>query len=83
MPKTIGATEFKASCLRIINEMNRDRVPVIVTKRGKPVAVLSPIEEPAKPRSILGAMRGSVLRYDDPFSPAADPDDWDAVRDTE
>lgn len=83
MPRTIGAAEFKASCLRLINEMNRDREPVVITRRGKPVAVLSPVEEPEKPRSIFGALRGSVLRYDDPFSPAADPNDWDAIRDTE
>lgn len=83
MGKTIGAAEFKASCLRVIDEMNQDREPVIITKRGKPVAVLSPVETDEKPRSIIGAMRGSVLRFDDPFSPAADPKDWDAVRDTD
>jgi hypothetical protein len=31
-----------------------------------------------QPVTIIGAMRGSVLRYDDPFAPAADPDDWHA-----
>ncbi len=82
MGKTIGAAEFKAACLRIIDEMNRDGEPVIVTKRGKPVAVLSPVETEKKPVSIWGAMRGTVLRYDDPFAPAADPNDWDAVRET-
>jgi prevent-host-death family protein len=82
MGKTIGAAEFKAACLRIIDEMNRDGEPVIVTKRGKPVAVLSPVATDKKPVSIWGAMRGTVLRYDDPFAPATDPNDWDAVRET-
>lgn len=30
--------------------------------------------------SPFGAMRGSVLRYDDPFEPAADPSDWEALK---
>lgn len=30
--------------------------------------------------TIIGAMEGSVLRFDDPFSPACDPEDWHAVR---
>ena len=53
--------------------MNRDHEPVTITKRGKPVAVLSPVKTDDKPVSIWGAMRGTVLRYDDPFAPAVDP----------
>jgi prevent-host-death family protein len=81
MTKTIGASEFKAKCLRVIERMNKDRQPVTITKRGKPVAVLSPARNDDKSASIWGAMRGSVLRYDDPFAPAIDPDDWNAARD--
>lgn len=83
MGKTIGAAEFKAACLRVIDTMNRDHEPVIITKRGKPVAMLTPVKEPGKRRSIIGAMRGTVLRFDDPFSPAADQDEWNAVRDAD
>ena len=83
MGKIVGATEFKASCLRIIDEMNRDQEAVTITKRGKPVAVLSPVKKAGKPKSLFGAMRGSVLRYDDPFSPAVDPQEWNALRDSD
>ena len=77
--KTIGAARFKAECLRLIDEMGRDRRPVTITKRGRPVAILNPI--PTHPPSTLfGAMAGSVLRYDDPFGPALDPSEWDANR---
>ncbi len=75
--KTIGAARFKAECLRVIDQMSQDNMPVTITKRGRPVAILSPII-PAAPASVIGALRGSVLRYDDPFSPAADPEDWTA-----
>ncbi|MCF8505303.1 MAG: type II toxin-antitoxin system prevent-host-death family antitoxin [Caulobacter sp.] len=75
--KTVGAAQFKADCLRLIEEMGQDRQPVTITKRGRPVARLTPVEAVA-PRSIVGAMKGTVLRYDDPFAPATDPADWDA-----
>ncbi|MDF1633522.1 type II toxin-antitoxin system Phd/YefM family antitoxin [Mycoplana sp. MJR14] len=79
MTKSVAATEFKATCLRLIDEMNADGEPVVITRHGKPVAVLSPAV-PAEGKSVFGALKGSVLRYDDPFAPAADADDWAAAR---
>lgn len=78
--KTIGAAMFKAACLRVIDQMNRDGQAVTITKRGRPVAVLSPLPARHQPESIIGAMKGTVLRYDEPFVPPTDPDDWDALR---
>ena len=75
--KTIGAAQFKAECLRLIDEMSRDPSPVTITKRGRPVATLAPVLAPVA-RSPIGALKGSVLRFDDPFSPATDPADWNA-----
>ena len=80
MGKTIAAAAFQAKCLRIINQMGEDGEPVTITNRGRPVAVLSPVRPEREERSILGAMKGSVLAYDDPFRPAADPAEWDAMQ---
>ncbi len=73
--KEMAATQFKARCLRVIKQMKTDREPVTITNRGKPVAVLSPMP-PAGGKSPVGALRGSVLGFDDPFSPAAQLSDW-------
>ena len=79
--KQVPAAEFKARCLRIIKEMNRDGVSVTITNRGQPVAVLSPVPKPDDELSpFIGMMRGTVLRYEEPFAPAAPPTDWSAVR---
>ncbi|MCY3566005.1 MAG: type II toxin-antitoxin system prevent-host-death family antitoxin [Gammaproteobacteria bacterium] len=75
--KTMAAAEFKARCLRVIKQMNSDREPVTITNRGRPVALLSPMR-PADDDSPIGALRGSVLGFEDPFGPAADPSDWSA-----
>ncbi len=42
---TIAATRFKAQCLSILDEVKEKRHSVVITKRGKPVAKLIPIEE--------------------------------------
>ncbi len=80
MTKTVGAAEFKAKCLRLINEMREDGEPVTITKRGQAVAVLFPAPQTDERPSIFGALRGSVLAYEDPYVPAADPADWIATQ---
>ena len=80
MSKTIPAAEFQAKCLRVINEMSEDGEPVTITNRGRPVALLSPVRPEGEDRSIIGALKGTVLAYDDPFLPALDPAGPDAAR---
>ena len=77
----VSAAQFKAKCLRIIKEMNGSGQPVTITNRGRPVAVLSPIPASRRAASpFIGMMRGTVLKYEDPFEPAASPSDWSALR---
>jgi prevent-host-death family protein len=71
--RTIPAGEFKAKCLRILDEVNRSREPVTVTKRGKPVARIVSI---AQKKSAFGSMAGTVLVETDIISPIDEP--WDA-----
>lgn len=78
MIEEVGVAAFKAHCLRLIDRVSRDRRPVTITKRGKPVAVLSAVT--GRTPSPFGAMQGSVLGYDEPFEPAADSSDWNAMR---
>ena len=78
MTREVGAAAFKAQCLQFIDRVSKDLQPVTITKRGRPVAVLSAV--PGAAPSPFGAMRGSVLGYDEPFEPAADPSDWNAIR---
>jgi prevent-host-death family protein len=54
----VPAAEFKANCLRMMDEVARQRRPIIITKRGKPVAKLVPVEE--KPIDLFGRMAGTI-----------------------
>ena len=80
MTKMVGAAEFKAKCLTLIDEMQRDGESVTITKRGKPVATLSVVKtEKPSLKSIFGALAHPAYRFDDPFGPAYDGP-WNAER---
>lgn len=78
IPSRVGATEFRANCLQIIDNIAVTRQPVTITKRGRPVATLNPIEQPAK-TPFFGAMAGSVTGFDDPFSPVVEEEEWNVL----
>jgi prevent-host-death family protein len=60
---TIAVGEFKAKCLKIMDAVQTTRTPVIITKRGKPVAVLTPYPE-VTPAPLFGRMKGRVKMAD-------------------
>ena len=46
MATEIRASEFKSTCLSLLDEVFEKRTEFVVTKRGRPVARLVPIDEP-------------------------------------
>ena len=75
--KTMGAGEFKARCLRVMEEVRKYRTPVVITKKGKPVAKLVP---PDEPRTVFGCMAGTARIVGDTMSPVVAPEAWNEVR---
>ena len=75
MQTTIGAGEFKAKCLKLLDEVADSRQPLIITKHGKAVAKLVPM--PAEVE-LFGAMAHSVRHEGDIVSPL--DSEWDACR---
>lgn len=69
----IAAGEFKARCLALLDEVAETGREIIVTKRGKPVAKVTPIEPP---KSLKGSVRviGDIMNI-------IDPDEWEINRD--
>ena len=74
--RTVNATDFKARCLALIDQVGIDRVPLTITKHGRPVARLVPLDQPTG-RSTMGSVRILTDNDDDLFSTGAD---WDAAR---
>ena len=73
----VPAGEFKAKCLKLMDKVARSRAPIVITKRGKPVAKLVPMED-ARPRApLFGYLADSAqLRGDIVGGPEAD---WAAL----
>jgi prevent-host-death family protein len=73
-PAALGAADFKARCLKLIDRVRETREEYVVTKHGEPFAKLVPYDPPNRPSSFFGSMSGTVLRYDRPIDPVAG--DW-------
>jgi prevent-host-death family protein len=71
MARTIPASTFKARCLALLDEVAETREPLVVTKRGKPVARVVPAEEP---QSLIGTIE-YLVDDDELIKPLYD--DWE------
>jgi prevent-host-death family protein len=58
MHMQIPAGEFKAKCLKLMEQVARTRRAIVITKRGKPVAKLVPPDEPEPRTPFFGYMAG-------------------------
>jgi prevent-host-death family protein len=76
--KKIAAGEFKARCLALMEDVRSTREPLVITKRGKPVAKLVPIED--KKDDWIGRLTGKMRIVGDIESPVVPLEDWEALR---
>ena len=75
MRATIAAGEFKAKCLKLLDQVAEDRQPLVITKHGKPVAQVVPMPHDVE---LFGAMRGSGEILGDIISPL--DVEWEAIK---
>ncbi|MEI8038481.1 MAG: type II toxin-antitoxin system Phd/YefM family antitoxin [Verrucomicrobiota bacterium] len=73
---TISATEFKAKCLHLLDEVQRTGQELVISKHGKPVARVV-AERPAQPWL---ALRGSGRFKGEPFEPVLKETEIDALK---
>ncbi len=77
--ETISISKFKATCLAVLDQVRRSREPILVTKRGEPVAEIKP-PPLAQLKPWLGSMAGSAEIAGDIVAPAGSHDAWEALR---
>jgi prevent-host-death family protein len=70
----IPAGQFKNRCLKLMDEVQKTRQEVVITKRGRPIAKLVPVE-PA-PSGFVGSMKGTVEILGDIVAPTGER--WEA-----
>ena len=65
---TIQASQFKAKCLALMDQVARTGETIVVTKNGKPIAELRPHRQP-RAKSLIGLHKGKVRIRGDIVSP--------------
>jgi len=76
--KTMPAGQFKARCLKVMDQVQSTREAVVITKKGRPVAKLVPASEESE--DFLGKLAGTMKIVGDITQPIEEPDAWDALR---
>jgi len=69
--KTIPAGQFKAKCLGVLDQVYKNKEVFVITKRGRPVAKVIPMEE-----NEPAPLEGSVQYHEDIVAPTGEV--WDA-----
>jgi prevent-host-death family protein len=76
--KTMPAGEFKARCLKVMDDVQLTREAVVITKKGRPVAKLVPAGSPSD--DFLGKLSGVMKIVGDVTQPLDEAEVWDALR---
>jgi prevent-host-death family protein len=76
--KKMAAGAFKANCLAVMDEVQAKHETVLITKHGKPVAKLVPINTNVD--EIYNFLAGKGVISGDVVSPAISPEDWGELK---
>lgn len=80
MSERIAISTFKATCLAVLERVRRTGQPVLVTRRGVPVAqVVPPPQREVDSESAFGCMAGTAAELEDLVEPLP-PEDWEVLR---
>ncbi len=74
--KTIQAGKFKAQCLALLDSVAKSRIPLLITKHGKPVAKVIPADR--QDINTKKPLKGSVTFLGDVISPI--DENWEAMQ---
>jgi antitoxin (DNA-binding transcriptional repressor) of toxin-antitoxin stability system len=78
--KTMTAGRFKKHCLKVMDDLSVSGEPVLITKKGKPIAKL--VSADAKTTDdVFGCLRGKMKIVGDIIGPAVPLEDWEVLRD--
>jgi len=76
--KEMNASDFKAHCLAVLDDVAATREPVRILKRGRPVAVLVP-PLPVEERVPQATLAGTIDILGDVVAPPLAASEWEAI----
>ena len=78
--KEVAISEFKAKCLSLLDQVQKTKKPILVTRFGKPLAEVVPASTRVGPRDWIGSMKDTMEILGDIVSPASDEEEWEVLR---
>jgi len=79
--KEVTISEFKAKCFALLDQVQKTKQPLRVTRFGKPIVEVVPPTPLASGTDWFGSMKGTIEILGDIVSPASDEDEWEVLRD--
>ena len=80
MEDEVSISKFKATCLALLAKVKRTGRPILVTRKGEPIAQIIPPPPPKRPESWLGSLSKTGKITGDILSPAIPEHEWEASR---
>ena len=81
MQDTIPISKFKATCLRLLDNVQKTGKSIMVTRKGEPIALVIPPPPPPKPDHWLGCLKARIKITGDIISPVLDAKEWEVLHD--
>jgi prevent-host-death family protein len=76
----IAVSKFKATCLSVLQRVNKTRKPILITRFGKPIAEVVPPPPPPRPANWMGSMAGTGEILGDIVGPISTEEEWSPLR---
>ena len=77
--REVAISEFKAKCLALLDQVQKTKKPIRITRFGKPVAEVIP-SSPSSNSDWMGSMKNSIEIVGDVVSPADEENEWEVLR---
>jgi len=78
--KEIAISEFKAKCLALLDQVQKTKKPILITRFGKPIAEVVP-HAPVASTDWMGSMKDTMKIVGDIVAPASEESEWEALGD--
>ena len=79
MEESISISTFKATCLAVLDRVKKTGRPILVTRKGEPIAQVIPPPLPEQRTEWLGSFKSSGRIVGDIISPAVEEEDWEVL----
>jgi prevent-host-death family protein len=79
--REVTISEFRIKCFSLLNQVQKTKQPLRVTRFGRTIAEIVPAPPQPSPADWFGSMKGEIEIFGDIVSPASEEGEWEVLRD--